>query len=127
MPRRSTPQQIFNASLTSDPNEQQTQEHWNKVSRQLVNWGRSPATVDEDEFESPSENAIRLADQLADELRCYGCHLPFGIVSDGEGGIVFERRDADSTELFKIRADGAIEYIELRDSRVVERYPIELA
>lgn len=124
MPRRNPSERRYTASLTSDPKELEAQEHWKAVSRRLLNWRRSPSRVDEDGWESPSDNAIRAADELAELLSNVSFYTAFETVADGEGGILFERKNADSTELFSINVDGMIEYIELKESRVIARYRV---
>lgn len=44
--------------------------------------------------------------------------------ADGNGGFTIERRGPRETELLEVSDTGIVEYIKLRDCKVIERYQI---
>lgn len=99
---------------------------WQNLIDQLIKWGMSPAHVDEEEWESPSVDAVNSAYRLVAALRENGRPVPLRVVSNGEGGIIFERKEGSTAETFEIDADGSIEYIAYANSRLVSRRDLEL-
>lgn len=75
----------------------------------LVEWGRDPRQLEDEDIVPPSVAVITLASQIAMKLRDEGCPPPLRVVPDGEGGITFERRTAEVFESLTVNADGSIE------------------
>ena len=101
-------------------------EAWQKLIDQLIDWSTSPSAIDEDEWQSPSIDAINRAYHLLDLLRRNSCAIPSRIVVNGEGGIVLERRAGSDVETFEIEEDGSVEYVAFANSRLRDRRRMSL-
>jgi hypothetical protein len=96
---------------------------WNDVvDYKLIEWGRDPGLLDEDELIPPSSRAIDVAIRLARHLRDQGsAPPPTRVAPDGDGGIIFERWVNGSSESFEISDGGEVEYVLFHNGRVVIR------
>ncbi len=109
--------------LTPDPRRHDTAaEAWQKlIDDQLIEWERDPGQVDDEGIEPPSAPIVRLAIQLAQAWKDGGFAAPDRVVPDPNGGIVFERRERDVSEVFHVWEDGTVEYRRFQGTRLVER------
>lgn len=96
------------------------------IDLKLVEWGRNPDQLEEEELLPPSRAAIDSAVRIAMTFRDCGVYAPNRVVPDGDGGIVLERWSGSFSESFEIFSDGQIEYVSCRDHHVVERLPIQI-
>lgn len=94
---------------------------WTAAIQKLREWLASPSTVDEDDLLSPSTEAIETAADLIAKLQESGQPSPQRVVSDGEGGIVFERSGERDAETIRISADGSAEYLRFQNSKLAIR------
>ena len=91
------------------------------IDYQLIEWGRDPGQLENEEIQPPSKSTIQLAIRLAGMLSKPGLPAPTRIVPDAHGGIVFERQGRNVFESIRISADGTAEYCVFENSRLVER------
>ena len=91
------------------------------IDYRLIEWGLSFYDVDDDSFDPPSRETIARAIQFAEKFRTDGLPPPDSVVPDANGGIVFERRELDVTEVLHIWGDGDAEYQQFQGTRLVER------
>jgi hypothetical protein len=99
-------------------------EKWqNLIDYQLIEWGRDPSQLADDDIQPPSKRTIQQAIWLADALSKFDAPAPTRIVPDAHGGIVFERREGNVFESIRLSADGSAEYCAFENSRLVERQP----
>ena len=93
----------------------------NLIDHKLIEWGRDPGQFDDEGVEAPTRETIRLAIVWAQALRDAGFAPPDNVVPDPNGGIVFERREKEVSEVFHIWDDGSVDYCYFRGTRLVER------
>lgn len=96
------------------------------IDDQLLEWGRDPAQLEDDETQSPSKEIIALAIFLARSLSLQNYPAPTRIVADAHGGIVFELQDKRLLESIRLSADGSAEYCAFVDARLLDRKPLPL-
>ena len=94
------------------------------IDQQLIEWGREPSQIEDEGIEPPSRGTIQQAVLLAQSLRDAGFTPPDSIVPDPNGGIVFERREKDVSEVFHVWDDGTVEYCGFQGARLVERWAL---
>lgn len=100
-------------------------EEWQDlVDYKLVEWGRNPDQLRDENVVVPSRAAISKACKLAVELRKEGSPPPTRVVPSGEGGIVFEHRTQTIVEVLEIDIDASIEYLVFSNCRLVHRRQI---
>lgn len=92
------------------------------IDRQLIEWGRDPSQFDDEGVEPPARETIQLAINLAQALSDARIPPPDSVILDPNGGIVFERREHDVSEVFHVWDDGAVEYQRFRGTQLVERW-----
>jgi hypothetical protein len=109
------------ASAAQHEEEQAYHKAWQQIIDQLIQWGQHPSNVDEDDWESPANDAIGAAFRLVRALRKERRPPPDRVVPNGEGGIVFELKSGSKTETFEIDDDGSVEYMYFQNSRLVKR------
>jgi len=80
------------------------------IDRQLIEWVVNPGQFEDDELEPPSREIVALASRFLLLMRDQRMPPPHRVVPDGEGGIVFERKEPPVFEVFEISRDGSIEY-----------------
>jgi hypothetical protein len=105
----------------SSEEESRNRDAWQRaIDHYLVEWGRDPSQLEDDDFVPPSLEIIRLAIDVAKEAQnaVPPAPAPLRVVPDGEGGIVFERRAGDVFESLEIQADGSIQVDTFRDCRL---------
>lgn len=97
-------------------------EAWQQlIDYRLIEWGLNTEQLDDEGIEPPTRNTIQLAIAAAETLRDAGLAAPNSVVPDANGGIVFERRENDVTEVFHVWDDGTIEYQHFHGARLIER------
>lgn len=110
--------------------EKQRQEYrtaWqNVIFDKLIQWGQNPTSLDDGLIIPPTRPAVDVASQLALFLRDKEAPPPQRVAPDGDGGIVFDRWSGTTSVSFEISSAGTIEFVELRNHRVVSRSPISL-
>ena len=95
-------------------------ERWEAlIDYQLIEWGRNPSQLEDEDIQAPSKMTIHLATLLAGALSKFDFPAPTRIVPDAHGGIVFERRDGNAFESIRLSADGSVEYCFFENSRLV--------
>ena len=94
------------------------------IDYRLIEWGWSSDLLDDDGVEPPCRETITRAIELAQRFRSEGFPPPDSVVPDANGGIVFERRELDVTEVIHIWGTGDAEYQQFQGTRLVERTPL---
>ena len=109
------------ASLAvSAPGREANQEGWQRIiDADLVEWGRDPSQLEDENITAPSRVIIARASALAIGLRDEGWPPPNRVVPSGDGGIVLERWSGSVFESIEVRDDGAIVVSLFEDSRLV--------
>ena len=112
----------FDALATSANEDRIRSEAWDRlIDEVLIDWGTNPEQFDEEETAPPSGESLAVAGQLAVRMRDCGWPCPTGVIPDGEGGIVFERRQGGDYMRFEIQSNGTVEFASFCDCRLVER------
>jgi hypothetical protein len=97
-------------------------EAWQQViDRKLIDWGCHPEQMEDEGIDPPSRETISRAIRLVEAYRDQGCPAPDSVVLDPNGGIVFERREQDISEVLHLWEDGATEYLLFRGTQLVQR------
>ncbi len=94
------------------------------VDTVLVEWGRNPSALEDEDFIPPNPDVINLACRVALECRDAGHPAPTRIVPDGEGGICFERVEGSISSSLRIYADQTGELLVFDDCHLAGRYPL---
>ncbi|MCH8252238.1 MAG: hypothetical protein IID36_07275 [Planctomycetes bacterium] len=89
------------------------------IISKLVEWGRNPDLLAEDDLIAPTPEAIERAIKIAEHLEVDGSPPPMRVVPDGDGGIVLEHSCGSVTTSIEIASDGSAECVECVDGRVV--------
>ncbi len=97
------------------------------INNKLIEWGRSPGRIDEDDLEMPSLTAVEQASKLALRFRDNDALPPERALPDGEGGIVFERNAGNVLEVIEFRFDGTTEYTRFEDCQLQVRRTFSLS
>lgn len=98
-------------------------EAWNScIDHKLVEWGRNPNALEDEDFVPPERDVIKLACEWALCLRDMELAPPTMVVPDGEGGISFERVDGEASESLNIYADQTVELLVFNDCRLCGRH-----
>lgn len=93
----------------------------NVIDQKLIEWGRDPSQLEEDELIPPTRVAVDQAVRIAQEAISGSWSPPMSVIPDGDGGIAFERWSGSLTESIEVARDGRIEYVVCRDRKVVIR------
>jgi len=102
--------------------EREYRERWQElIDHKLIEWGCDPGQFDDEGVEPPSGEIISLAIGLCEQSKAQGLPTPDSVVPDPNGGIVFERREGDVSEIFHVWDDRTIEYQRLDGTRLDER------
>lgn len=105
----------------------QRNEDWQSwIDHRIVEWGRDPRQVDDDDLRLPTRVAVDCAVRLANLLNQQGLAPPTRIVPDANGGIVFERVGDRVFESIRISEDGMAEQCVFQDTRLVVRRGIAI-
>lgn len=87
----------------------------------LIEWGRNPGALEDDDFVPPSRETITSACQLAKDFRDRGLAAPDRVMPDGDGGVCFERGDRSALEVLYVHDDQTIELLVFENCKLVER------
>jgi hypothetical protein len=94
------------------------------IDYKLVEWGRQPWQLAEDELIPPTPAAVGRAIQIAESFRDRNAPPPLRVVPDGDGGVVFERWTQAHTQAIEITKDGRAEFVECVAGRVSKRFEL---
>lgn len=116
------------ASLESEEDRfAERREGWSKmIDRYLVEWGRDPALLEDEDFEPPALDTISRAIEVAQNAAERGLPPPLRVLPDGDGGIVFERSEGTVFESIKVREDGSVHLLSYRGNELRAKQRIEL-
>jgi hypothetical protein len=104
--------------------ERKVRAKWQAVIKQtLLCWLRDPRQLEGDGVDAPSGAILRLSLDLAESCMEDNLAPPNRIVPDPNGGIVFERRDGDTSEVLHVWDDGSIEFMKFEGTKLVDRGP----
>jgi hypothetical protein len=104
--------------------EMKTQAAWQRVIDQtLMDWLRDPGQLQDEGVVPPAGTIIRLSMDMAESFRDEGRPAPDSVVVDPNGGIVFERREGNVSEVLHVWEDRTVEYMRFEGARLVERGP----
>lgn len=113
------------AESSITPKEITDSHKWDQIiDYRLIEWGRDPSLLEDDDVEAPRGEVIHRAIALAQRLKERGLPAPHSVVLDPNGGIVFERRSSDAVETLHVWDDGTIEYCRFQGTRLLERRPL---
>lgn len=95
---------------------------WQRViDHKLIEWGGNPEKLEDEGVNPPTRETISRAIRLAEAYRDESYAPPDSVVPDPDGGIVFERRDRDVSEVLHVWEDGTVEYQLFQGVRLVVR------
>ena len=95
------------------------------IDGKLIEWGRNPDALEDDGIRPPSATIIKLACQVATILRDEEWPPPLRVIPNGDGGIVFERREGQLFVTIEIDEDGSIEYAAFVNCRLVSQHRLQ--
>lgn len=123
---RATPDAL---TAAGDGEDMERQRQWQElIDRTLIEWGRDPSFLADDEGKAPSTATIQRACLLAKSLADEGRAPPMRVVPTVDGGIAFERKIGSVFDSIEVSPDGRT--IELRrfvNSRLVSEDAIPFA
>lgn len=96
---------------------------WNSFVNQLIGWGTCPHELEDDGIEAPSVQVIQTACELAMAMRDESLVPPDHILTNGNGGIVFERKTGTTLKTIEIEPDGSIDLTIYKNGRLDSRGP----
>jgi hypothetical protein len=96
-------------------------DQWKRIIDKLKEWQKDSSCFDDEDYEPPGSDVIAEAIELAIEFRNAQWFPPHSVVPDAGGGIVFERRNGADSQKIHLWSDGPVEYIEMRNHKVVDR------
>jgi len=106
----------------SIPKDEKNRLGWQRmIDDFLIEWGRNPQQLQEDDIDAPTVAAIQKAIDIARKCRDNGVAAPLRVVPDGEGGIAFECHDGDYFLSLDIFGNGLVELATFRDCRLESR------
>jgi hypothetical protein len=94
------------------------------IDRKLIEWFMHPEMFEDDGLVAPSRQIISEACKSIKKMS-KEIPAPISVVSNGDGGIVFEWRDGHIFETIEIYADGLKEYCLFVNSRLRQRNHLE--
>ena len=109
------------SDLTAPLSRQTGYDQWKRIIYTLEEWQKDLSFFDAEDYDPPCSDVIAEALELAIDLRSANWFPPHSVVPDAGGGIVFERRNGADSQKIHLWSDGPVEYIELRNHKVVYR------
>jgi len=104
------------------PDNESSTRGWNNViNYTLIEWGKSPDSLEDEGIEAPDTTTVRRACEIAIALRDSGFSCPDRVLPNGNGGIVFEKEMGARLFTYEIESDGPIEYREFLQGRLVRQ------
>jgi hypothetical protein len=95
---------------------------WRQIISTLLDWLKDPGQLEDIAYDAPTEvilmSAIGIAKMMINEPLF---PAPQFVISDPNGGIVFQRSEGNTTEVIQIWDDEVIEYIRFQGTQVKER------
>ena len=99
-------------SMIDARREEAWREAWRRlIDEKLLEWLRDPSQLEDVGIDAPTATVVRLSLDLAERFREEGFPAPDSIVPDPNGGIVFERREGNVSEILHVWDDGSAEYM----------------
>lgn len=92
----------------------------NIIDYKLVEWGRDPSILEEDDLIPPTGEAIDVSIEVAMQLLKNGNPPPMRVVPDRDGGVVFERWSGPLTVSIIVSRTGSVEVLLWNGSRIVK-------
>lgn len=98
---------------------------WQRViDEKLLLWLHRPELLEDDDQIPPTGTVLRIAMDIAEKFRDADAPPPAKVIVDANGGIVFERREADEAQVIHIWDDQTVDFLKFRGSQLVSRYPL---
>ena len=110
--------------LFSDTGVREAAVGWGRVIDKLLDWLNDPCAMEDEDFLPPSGDLIKRVCDFAIGFRDEQLPSPLRIVPDGDEGISFEWRRGVFFETINFDADGAIEWLQFEDCKLVRRIPL---
>jgi hypothetical protein len=98
-----------------------SRDRWTRIVETLLGWLREPTQLEDVGIYAPTGTILRLALDLAESLRNRGWEPPETVAPDPNGGIVFERRKQEVSEVIHVWEDGSVEYLLFEGTRGIAR------
>ena len=98
---------------------------WNTIDGKLIEWGRDPSQLEDEDIIPPSSDAIASASKFACEFRDQGKPAPLRVVPNGDGGIVFRWEYGETSISVEIEADESKELRCFHNCRLKFQGPLE--
>ena len=108
--------------LTTNPSvyAQTYREDWQEViDYTLIEWGKDPSKLKDEDFKPPTIKSITKAIGFAKETRDKLLPPPLRTVPNGDGGIVFERRDGEIFQKLEVDENGQLEFSAFENSKLI--------
>lgn len=100
-------------------------EKWDNIlDHVLVEWGRDPSSLGDEDFFPPSTQVVGLACELAQYFRDSESPAPSRVVPDGDGGIAFEWDSGELSLALEIDDELNVEGLTFQNHRLVDRVRI---
>lgn len=113
---------LVEGTSVAEPERARVRAGWQQIiDGDLAEWSKNPEQFEDDGYKAPSLETIALAARIASACRDAGWPAPSRVVPDGEGGIAFNRHDGSLFEITEIRANGEVEQLVFRDSKLIQR------
>jgi len=94
---------------------------WERIiDEKLVEWGREPAALAEEDLYPPTPAAIQRASDIAMRYRAE-VSPPQRVIPDGDGGIILEWWNGSRSNSIEIDGDGHAELVVLERGKVAYR------
>ena len=110
--------------LTTTPliDEQKYQDDWQReIDYKLIEWGKDTSKLEDEDFKPPTIQSITKAIKFAKSKRDKLVPSPLRTVPNGDGGIVFERRNGSTFETVEFDENGLQEHSVFENSKLITR------
>ena len=116
---------IQRQSIAREQELEKQRQRWQEIiDRRLIEWGRDPSQLEDDDLEAPTTDTIVVAIRVAQFLCDERLPAPTNVVPDTDRGIVFERRQGPMFESVRIMHDGNIDVTRFENCHLVERHQL---